>query len=579
MKRFRFLLPYLVYLAATAPFCDKAYDIDDALFVRMAEQIERDPLHPLAFDMVWDERISPQRQHPNPPLFAYWLTAGRALFGPSEAAAHLWLLPFGLLALWATGRLARRFGVAPLAAQLLLAASPALVLTSLTVMPDVMLLGLVAAGVAFGLDAADSGDLPPAWLAGLCLGAAALVRYNALGVTLLLALYPLAARKPWRHVLMVVALALLLPIAWNLFTYLVDGVPHLLATLGAERPESSARDLGVRALVMLLHIGGVALAPPVLAFAFARDQRLWQAVTPVALVLAGTLAIAYSVDELSNAAGVMLYPLFFIPGFLFFMFAVERLIQAVRNFRQRTLAQVQDLFLVAWLMGLAFAPVLYVHVAAKYLVPALPAVVLLFLRRFELSPRRLVPVAVVLGLCIAVPAAHVEYERAGIARRVAQEIVAPLSPQERRVWFNAEWGYPLYLEPLGAHPLHKQARLHPGDLVVATRVTPPHGFVEKLLPKWKLLSEHHFDGRSPLVTMNPENNAGFHSYFWGWLPFSFAPTPVRYEDVSVYEVTAFESATAVFSPFPANYSNSPKRQTAVPGAAKALAARSEATPP
>ena len=38
----------------------KAFDIDDTLFVRMAAQIERDPLHPLAFDMVWDERESTQ---------------------------------------------------------------------------------------------------------------------------------------------------------------------------------------------------------------------------------------------------------------------------------------------------------------------------------------------------------------------------------------------------------------------------------------------------------------------------------------------------------------------------------------
>ena len=45
----------LLAVAVLLPYLSKAFTIDDPLFLRSAEQVLRDPLHPTAFSIVWDE--------------------------------------------------------------------------------------------------------------------------------------------------------------------------------------------------------------------------------------------------------------------------------------------------------------------------------------------------------------------------------------------------------------------------------------------------------------------------------------------------------------------------------------------
>ena len=51
----------LIAVAALAPFHDKAFTIDDTLFLRQVEHVLSDPLHPTAFEMVWSEFPWPTR--------------------------------------------------------------------------------------------------------------------------------------------------------------------------------------------------------------------------------------------------------------------------------------------------------------------------------------------------------------------------------------------------------------------------------------------------------------------------------------------------------------------------------------
>ncbi|MGB9005083.1 MAG: hypothetical protein WCB96_05090, partial [Candidatus Aminicenantales bacterium] len=43
------------------PFLGKAFTIDDTLFMRQAEHVLVDPLHPTAFEIVWSEAPVPRR--------------------------------------------------------------------------------------------------------------------------------------------------------------------------------------------------------------------------------------------------------------------------------------------------------------------------------------------------------------------------------------------------------------------------------------------------------------------------------------------------------------------------------------
>ena len=101
-------------LACLLPFVDKAYHIDDTLFVWAGQHIQKHPLDFYGFDVNWYTTWQPMAGvTQNPPATCYYLALAGSFFGWSEVALHVaMLLPaWGLI--WGTYRLAERFGVRP----------------------------------------------------------------------------------------------------------------------------------------------------------------------------------------------------------------------------------------------------------------------------------------------------------------------------------------------------------------------------------------------------------------------------------------------------------------------------------
>src|SRR5437773_5601533 len=136
----RRLLPYALACAVLVPLAGKAFQIDDALFVTFAERIVRHP-----FEYPFPRGVL----HANPPGQFYLLAAIAAVFGPSERAFHLAVLPLTLAALWGMAALAREFdaGEGWLAA-VLLACNACFLVSASTVMPDAEVLGVVLPAIA-----------------------------------------------------------------------------------------------------------------------------------------------------------------------------------------------------------------------------------------------------------------------------------------------------------------------------------------------------------------------------------------------------------------------------------------------
>src|SRR5262245_21336654 len=76
-------------------FVNKAYHIDDLLFLYAARQIQADPLNFYGFVVNWYGTAMPMWEvMQNPPLTAYYIALITALFGWGEPALHLaFLLP------------------------------------------------------------------------------------------------------------------------------------------------------------------------------------------------------------------------------------------------------------------------------------------------------------------------------------------------------------------------------------------------------------------------------------------------------------------------------------------------------
>src|SRR5215470_4310250 len=137
----------LVLIVATAvcfaPFVGKAFNIDDPLFIWVAQQVVHHPLNPYGFSVVWYSSSMPMSEvMKNPPLASYYA----ALVGPwtnwSEFALHLAFWIPAAAVILATYELARSLTGNPVLAALFTLSAPAFLTSGTTVMCDVAMLAL-----------------------------------------------------------------------------------------------------------------------------------------------------------------------------------------------------------------------------------------------------------------------------------------------------------------------------------------------------------------------------------------------------------------------------------------------------
>jgi 4-amino-4-deoxy-L-arabinose transferase-like glycosyltransferase len=138
-------LAHILFLAAATvallfPFVDKAFHIDDTLFLWTARQIVERPWDFYGFQGNWDGAISPATAIiKNPPVAAYYMAFAGWLGGFSERTLHLAFMFPAVMAVWGAYSLARRMSTQPLLAAILCLATPAFLVSSTTLMCDVML--------------------------------------------------------------------------------------------------------------------------------------------------------------------------------------------------------------------------------------------------------------------------------------------------------------------------------------------------------------------------------------------------------------------------------------------------------
>src|SRR5437879_5859100 len=102
-------------LAMLLPFLRKAVHIDDPLFLWAAWQIQAHPADFYGFTVNWYVVEEPMHAvTKNPPLASYYLAAGAALFGRSEASLHAAMLLPAIGVVIGAYRLARRLCSQPL---------------------------------------------------------------------------------------------------------------------------------------------------------------------------------------------------------------------------------------------------------------------------------------------------------------------------------------------------------------------------------------------------------------------------------------------------------------------------------
>ncbi len=502
-------------------FLRRAYHIDEPYYLAIARQILRDPLHPFAFSYNWYGAALPVAAMQIHSAAWPYLLALPLKWSGGEALVRLAFLPLDMVAAASLYLLAARYLKRPLAPVLAAAASPAYFLCMQTLMPEKMLtaLGLFALYALVRGEEENRGDWRMA--SALAIGAALLFKYSAAYLVATAAAYLWLRRAPPRRIAGFLALAVAPALldAAVLETHRVFALGNFLAGIFSARNVLAVHRL--RSLSAFVGGCGAVAAWPYLAQEPGRGRRL-----RLGLSLAGgTLLFAPFLDRaglavrpLDRTLGATLSTLAF--------YAVSLLLEP-----RRGAARGRELWTAWTLSALGFAAV-YPIVAARFVLPVVPALVLGLASRWECRPaaadvraRPWLGVASTLALSLALSAVDARY--ADAQRAFARGPVAAEIARGRKVWFTGHWGLQYYMEEAGAAALDagtggwKAAR--PGDMVVVTRVN-----ADRLLPSERMIARvRRLDDAVPLRLMSDgTTQAGFYSNDWGFLPFAISRAPL-----------------------------------------------------
>lgn len=528
----------LVMLGLLLPFLGKALNIDDPIYVWVAQQIVEHPFDAYGFAVNWRGRALPLHEFVNnPPLASYYLALAGSLGGWSERALHAAFLLPALAVVWATWALARGFGANGLTGALLLGLAPAFFVSSTTLMADVPMLALWLGAFACW-DRGLRGGGRPALLAGALLaGLCPLAKFPGLALLPLLVAHALLLRVDWRRW----APWLLIPLAafGAYLAYTTELYGHALlldplAYAGGYRPQGALELLG-RVLCGLAFTGAgaaslLAVAPLLLGWRGARAFGI------VALGLALVMTLVPGIVSESLQAPTRLTTGVVLQLALWSSVGVGVLALAVADARETRAPE--SIVLLLWVFGsFVVAALLNWTVNVRSVLPLVPAAAILAARRIgRREPRpnhnaAWLAVGLAAAAVLSFSVARADARLAASARDAARELVGEYRGAGRDVWFQGHWGFQYYAQALGAKPLQRGAALPADAILLAPRNNSY---------RWPLdvpmLAKRTFDGPTWCATMNSEVGAGFYASTWGPLPFAFgAASPETY---AVYESPA-----------------------------------------
>ena len=549
--------PHLVIgfllVVCLGPFINKAIHTDDVLFVWTGQWIQKHPADFFGCQVNWWKSAIPMwMANYNPPLLSYFLAGVAALFGWSEIVLHLACLIVAFAAAAGIYALAQMWCPRPLLATVVAIFTPAFLVSSTTLMCDVMMLGFWVWALVFWERAL--GKERNGWRfvgAGALAGLAVLTKYSAVNLLpLLLLLGILRTRKPgwW---LLGLAVPVLMLAGYELITARMYGRGLFSAAIHYAHTTHINFPGGWRAsaIIDLAFVGGSLL--PLLFFA----PWLWRrrALVTGGLLMLGGLIVTFKLwngVELNAAAPDLMHRRDFLvqtvlltAGGLHLLLLV-----AAETWRRR---DITTLTLALWITGVIFfATVLNWTINVRSFLPMVPAAAILLVRRLEafrgnfMTGGRLfwplIPAA-----AIALGIATADYQLAGSARTAATQITAKYKSANHTLWFEGHAAFQYYMEKLGGQPVDiARSFLQPADIVVVPEI----GIVVGLPPDSVGWVEHlEYTPAFWINVMGGDASglAGFYGANLGPLPFILGkPSYQAYNLVRVYVRLQYSSQPA-----------------------------------
>jgi len=550
LSRHPYMVLGIILIGCLAPFADKAIQTDDALFVWAGQWIQKHPTDFFGGTINWwGSAIPTWEANMNPPQMSYFLAGVASLFGWNEIPLHLACLLPAFAAAAGIYALSKMWTEKPLLATVIAIITPAFLVSSTTLMCDMLMLSFWIWALVWYERAL--GNESSRWefaLAGALAGLAVLAKYSAVMLLPLMAVWGVLRVRKLGWWLLGLAVPMLFIACYEELTARLYG-HGLLSVAGDYAHTSSYGYPGgwtARGIISLAFAGGSLL--PVLFFAaWLWPWKTW--VTGGALISAGILGVfwlgrdpglihTWMNQSIWNDWGFRLQVAFFL------LAGVHLAVLAVVEYRQRR--DLVTLYLLVWIAGMfIFAGVLNWTVNVRSFLPAVPAAVILTVRRMErlsggvpiaswfLAPM-LPAAAIAFGLVIA------DYKTANLARTVAKQFAARFQTPGHQLWFNGHEGFQYYMEKFGARPIDSERSvLEPGDIVAVSWSSGicmplPAGSVGLV---FVMSADSHAWWN--LAGDNKYGLAGFYDADWGPVPFTIGETEQNYLVTKIYAPVSY----------------------------------------
>lgn len=511
-------------LACLLPFAGKAFHIDDSLFVWAGRHIQTQWWNPYGFEVNWYGYTMPMHEvTKNPPLACAYIALISSIFGESEVALHLGFLAQAIAVVLGTYQLARRLCANPFPAALAALFTPVFLVSSTTVMCDVLMLAFWIWAVVLWIKGLENHQpLILAW-AGLLMGACVLAKYFGLALIPLVLAYSLARKRRfgwWLACLLIPVAVVLLYEHWTRALYgrglLLDAFSY---TNQAE--PRTLRGLLVKILTGLGFVGGcyaiVLILTPVLW-----TRRAWMCAAGVAGVAVAGIFFRGLLAPTATPAQLLIgcqWTLFLLGGF-------GLLLLPILDWRRHQ--SPESLLLLFWIFGTFLFCVLNWTINARSLLPIAPAVAILLCRRIEaVAPATKLQWFFVPAALLSLLVSFADYQLANSARAAAVTIKEKFGVTSgATAWFQGHWGFQYYAEANGLRAYDwTRSQLQPGDLMVLpfnnTNLVPiPKEKADRLT----ILELPVFPG---IATMSKPVGAGFYMDILGPLPFALGAVPTE----------------------------------------------------
>jgi len=526
----------IIAIALIAPFANKAFHIDDPLFVWAAKHIQSHPADPYGFNVNWySEKTAMWHITKNPPLASYYMALAAFFVGWTEKAIHLAFLIPAIAVFWGTYLFAKKFCSRPILATLFGLATPAFIVSSTTVMCDVMMLAFWMWATVLWVRGIDKDEHAALLLSAFLVAFSILSKYYGMTLMILLPVYALAKKRKigiWA-VYMLIPMCAFFLYQWKMRMLYGGKLVSDIFTYGAYVQGDINFGIMAKCLTGLIFTGGC------LATVFFYKPFLW----PKKILIMELIVFCAFVAGISflPAAGRLSlhsessirWPQIFQMSLLAIA-GINVLALMISEFWRRK-GDAVSMFLFCWCaITFIFATFVNWSVNARSILPMAPAIGVLLARRLDrlVSIKRSYSlyIPLILAMALSLYVTFCDYRLANSARSAANEVYIKYNGMSKHLLFQGHWGFQYYMELEGGMPADIEMLQH---IKRAILIIPKNNTNLFSLPAGlRVVSLEKMEYRMPtyLATMSKNLGAGFYADAWGPLPFSFGVVqPETYE--------------------------------------------------